>query len=204
LIEPIGEWVLRQACRDAAAWVHPLRISVNCSPRQLRSARLPDLVSAALADTGLASGRLEIEITESMFLERDAPTMRQIAQIRALGVSVALDDFGTGYSSLLYLKDLAVDCIKIDRAFIASDQDDENSGKIVAAIVAMARSFGMRTVAEGIEHPWQLDAIGALGCDEAQGYLFAKPAPNQEMLALLDRSPPSARPRLAVVEAGAT
>ncbi len=201
LIEPIGDWVLRQACRDAAAWVHPLRVSVNCSPRQLRSTRLPAAVAAVLDETGLAASRLELEITESMFLERDVPTMRQVAQIRALGVSVALDDFGTGYSSLLYLKDLAVDCIKIDRAFIARDQGDENSGKIVAAIVAMARSFGMRTVAEGIEHPWQLDAITALGCDEAQGYLFAKPAPNDEVMALLERTN-GTRPRLAVVEAG--
>jgi diguanylate cyclase (GGDEF)-like protein len=197
LIEPLGEWVIQQACRDAAAWDEPLRVAVNCSPRQFRTGRLHAVVVDALAASGLAASRLEIEITESMLMERDAPTMQQLAHIRAAGVRVALDDFGTGYSALGYLKDFAVDCIKIDRSFLAGSEHDDSFRKIVGAIVAMAKAFGMHTVAEGVEHPWQLEMVAALGCDEAQGYLIARPAPNDETTAWVRRA--SAPPALTVV-----
>ncbi len=201
LIESIGDWVIRQACQDAARWGEELRVSVNCSPRQFRSGRLHATVVAELAASGLAAGRLEIEITESMLMERDAQTIQQLIGIRALGVHVALDDFGTGYSSLSYLKDFPVDCIKIDRSFLSGGERDGSLHKIVGAIVAMAKAFDMRTVVEGVEHAWQLEQIAALGGDEVQGYLFARPAPNAETMAWIRRARKA--PELKLVDTAA-
>jgi EAL domain-containing protein (putative c-di-GMP-specific phosphodiesterase class I) len=177
LIDQLGAWVIRQACQDAASWPCDLWVAVNCSARQFRSGQLPRTIAAALTDSGLDAARFEIEITESMLMQRDAETTRQLGEIRALGVSIAIDDFGTGYSSLSYLRDFPVDCVKIDRSFLSSLDQGESSSMIIKAIVAMAGAFGMRTIAEGVEHQWQLDTVASLGCNEVQGYLIGKPAP---------------------------
>ncbi|MES2698927.1 MAG: EAL domain-containing protein [Pseudomonadota bacterium] len=186
LIVPIGEWVLREACREAMTWPNDIRVAVNVSGEQLLEPNFAKTVVRALADTGLPSHRLEVEVTESIFL-RDARTARQsLEEIMALGCSIALDDFGTGYSSLGYLRTLRFSTIKVDRSFVqGAAQNNPESLAIVNAVVAMARSLEMTTVAEGVEDAAQAELVRELGCTKIQGYYFGRPMPALEARSLV-------------------
>jgi diguanylate cyclase (GGDEF)-like protein len=183
LIAPIGEWVLRTACRDAAQWPGGIRVAVNVSPAQFANPGFPSTVMNALAAAQLAPERLELEITESVFLNDDAGTDSMFARLKALGVRLALDDFGTGYSSLGYLKKAPFDKIKIDQSFVrgAAIKGNRNSA-IIKAIVSLAEALGMDTTAEGAETQDELELIRQLGCSHIQGYIYGKPMPSDLLL----------------------
>jgi diguanylate cyclase (GGDEF)-like protein len=191
LIVAIGTWVLRSACEQASAWrrehgIQP-RVAVNLSIRQFYQKDLLRTIEEALADAGLAPDALELEITESIAMSGIEVVERLLAGIRALGVELAIDDFGTGYSSLAYLKRFPVQCLKIDRAFVHDLGVDADSAAIVRAIVALGHGLNMRIVAEGVETDTQLAMLRELGCDECQGYLFARPVDAAAVPALLTR-----------------
>ena len=173
----IDEWVIREACRKAASWPTSIAVAVNLSPNQFRNRTLVKKVVAALAEAGLAPGRLELEITETSLLLDSEAVFDSLYRLREHGVRLALDDFGTGYSSLSYLKRFPLDGIKIDREFIDGLGVDEGDSAIVEAIVAMGSALGLRVVAEGVETPLQLRRLRELGCQRAQGYLFSRPQP---------------------------
>ena len=185
LITPLGEWVLRQACREAAGWPERVKVAVNLSPAQFKSKALALVVTTALADSGLAPDRLELEITESVLLQ-DNDTVRGILhQLRALGVRISMDDFGTGYSSLSYLRSFPFDKIKIDQSFVRDMGQHEDSIAIVRAVAGLGRNLGMSTTAEGVETNEQLGRLRQEGCTEVQGYLFSRPLPASEVPRLL-------------------
>ncbi len=188
LIVPIGDWVLREACREAIFWPEDIKVAVNVSGEQLLEPRFAQTVVRALADTGLPAHRLEVEVTESVFL-RDGRTARQtLEEILALGCSVALDDFGTGYSSLGYLRTLRFSTIKVDRSFVqGASQDNQESLAIINAVVAMAKSLEMSTTAEGVEDERQARLVRDLGCTKIQGYYFGRPMPALEARSLVVR-----------------
>ncbi len=188
LIVPIGDWVLREACREAIFWPEDIKVAVNVSGEQLLEPRFAQTVVRALADTGLPAHRLEVEVTESVFL-RDGRTARQtLEEILALGCSVALDDFGTGYSSLGYLRTLRFSTIKVDRSFVqGASQDNQESLAIINAVVAMAKSLEMSTTAEGVEDERQAKLVRDLGCTKIQGYYFGRPMPALEARSLVVR-----------------
>jgi diguanylate cyclase (GGDEF)-like protein/PAS domain S-box-containing protein len=177
LIVAIGEWALREALREAATWQEHLSISVNVSPAQMRGESLFDHVMAALTATGVAPRRLELEITETALMERSEEHLRILHRLRALGVRIALDDFGTGYSSLTYLRSFPFDKLKVDRSFVNDIVEEPDSHAIVRSVVSLAREFGMKTTAEGIESEAQLTRLRSMGCTQAQGFLFAQPLP---------------------------
>jgi predicted signal transduction protein with EAL and GGDEF domain len=185
LIVPIGEWIMRQACRDAALWREGTRVAVNMSAVQFRNDHLAEMVVSALSASGLPPARLELEITESVLLEETEVTLRTLHRLRGLGVRVSLDDFGTGYSSLSYLRSFPFDKIKIDRSFVQEVAASGNGAAIVRAIASLGASFGMETTAEGVETKEQLELIRREGCTEAQGFYFSPPRPADEMVDLL-------------------
>lgn len=176
LIAPIGEWALRTACMDLASWPTSVRVAVNVSPLQFANPALPSIVTHALAAAQLDPSRLELEITESVFLNDDEGTEAMFAALKRVGVRLALDDFGTGYSSLGYLKRAPFDKIKIDQSFVrgATIQGSRN-GAIISAIVSLAEALGMETTAEGVETMDELDLVRMLGCSHVQGFIYAKP-----------------------------
>ena len=183
LIWALGEWVLRTACEDAASWPGDMRVAVNVSPIQFANADLPKVVARALGATGLAPGRLELEITESVFLGDTAETAHMFEALKALGVRLALDDFGTGYSSLAYLQSAPFDKIKIDQSFVRDATiPGSRNGAIIAAIVALAEALEMETTAEGIESLDQLDLIRKLNVSHVQGYVYSRAVPQAELL----------------------
>ena len=186
-IVQLGEWAIREACATAATWPGELRIAVNLSPAQFRSTGLMQVVVGALAATGLAPERLELEITENTLLQDSETTLNTLYQLRALGIRIAMDDFGTGYSSLSYLQSFPFDKIKIDRSFVRDIADGVGSLNIVRAVAALAKGLGMATTAEGVETKAQLDAVRAEGCTEMQGFLFCKPLPADEVVPFLRR-----------------
>ncbi|MEP2234282.1 MAG: EAL domain-containing protein [Alteripontixanthobacter sp.] len=176
LIVPIGAWVLEQACREATNWPSHIRIAVNVSPEQLVEPGFTEVVVRALSASGLDAQRLEIEVTESIFLRDPTIARNALEQIMALGCSVALDDFGTGYSSLGYLRKLRFSTIKVDRSFVqGASQGSAESIAIIRAVVAMADSLGMSTTAEGVETAEEAEMILELGCKKIQGYYFGRP-----------------------------
>ncbi len=187
LIEQIGEWVLRTACKAAAGWRaagHGLRLAVNLSPVQLRSPQFADRVLAILAETGLPPSELELEVTEGVLMEH-CPAKRSLLQkLRDHGVHIALDDFGTGYSSLSYLMRMPIGHIKVDRSFVAGLLDGGEHAAIVRAVLAMAGSLGMRCTAEGVENLEQASALKSMGCHWLQGYYFSKPVDGAKVPAL--------------------
>lgn len=187
LIEVIGERILRRACMEAVGWPPHIRVAVNLSPAQFQSGNLVALVEAALAESGLPAGRLELEITESIFLRGSEANLGLLSQLGELGVRISMDDFGTGYSSLSYLRSFAFDKIKIDKSFIRDLPASESSVAIVRAVCELARSFGASTTAEGVETDSQLTQIREEGCTEVQGYMFSRPLPAREIPALLAR-----------------
>ncbi len=179
LIRGLGEWALRKACADAATWPAALRVAVNVSPAQFGDEGFPALVASALAQSGLEPGRLELEITEGVFLEEGGLTDAQFKALKGLGVRLALDDFGTGYSSLAYLKNAPFDKIKIDQSFVRGATRPESRNRaIIAAIVALAQALGMETTAEGVESFDQFDAMKALAVSHVQGYIYSEPLGN--------------------------
>ncbi|HEX8840812.1 MAG TPA: EAL domain-containing protein [Sphingomicrobium sp.] len=175
LISAIGSWVIREACTQAAHWPDDVRVAVNVSPVQFHRGTLHDTILRALADSGLAPGRLEIEITESIFLEGSEATLRLLHSLRSLGVRIALDDFGTGYSSLSYLQSFPFDKLKIDRSFIHNLLTRDGASAIVRAITELAHALKIETTAEGVEETAQLMELRAHGCSSVQGFLFAEP-----------------------------
>jgi diguanylate cyclase (GGDEF)-like protein/PAS domain S-box-containing protein len=185
LMIPIGEWVLQQACTDAAAWPGDLKVAVNVSPLQLRNKAWAQIVIRALKATGLAPDRLELEVTESLLMQNNESTLHTLHQLRELGVRIAMDDFGTGYSSLSYLRSFPFNKIKIDRSFIDDLSNSIGSLKIVNAVTSLASALNMITTAEGVETERQLEIIRAAGCTEMQGYLFSPPRPVGEILQLI-------------------
>ena len=179
LIVPLGNWVLREACRQAARWrqagLAPMVVAVNISQVQFRRGNLENEVIAALKDSGLAPGGLELELTESLLLENADSVLATVRRLKALGVQLSIDDFGTGYSSLSYLQRFNVDKIKIDRSFVMNLLDDQSQVAIVRAMIQMAGSLNLKTIAEGVENTALAEKLKGLGCDEAQGYLYARP-----------------------------
>ena len=173
-IHAIGEWVLREACARATAWPEPLTVAVNVSPVQFARERFVDVVSEALAVSGLAPHRLEIEITEGVLIDDAATARTHLEALRALGVGIAMDDFGTGYSSLGYLSSFPFTKIKIDRSFVGGEQS-ERSRALVRSILSLGESLGMATLAEGVETDEQFAELAAGGCDAAQGYRISRP-----------------------------
>ena len=191
LIGPIGEWVLRTACAEAACWPGNVHVAVNLSPEQFTgsaTANLATMVADILAETGLPGTRLELEITESVRLQEDAATLDMLHALRGLGSRISLDDFGTGYSSLSYLRCFPFDKIKIDQSFVRGLPAAESMA-IVRAVTALGASLGIATVAEGVESPAQLKALVVAGCDQVQGYLFSKPRPACEVPGLIVAAP---------------
>jgi diguanylate cyclase (GGDEF)-like protein len=177
LIIEIGEWVLREACREAATWAGSLHIAVNISAIQFQSGDLQHLVQTVLHESGLSPKRLELEITEGVLVENVARAASMLKALKALGVRIALDDFGTGYSSLSYLQSFPLDRIKIDRSFVASLGHTDRSLAIVRAVIGLAHGLGLPVLAEGVETNEQLATLIREGCDETQGFLIGRPRP---------------------------
>jgi len=181
LINQLGEWVLRQACVDAAAWPADVKVSVNLSPVQFRKFSPIDMFCRALSDSGLPPERLELEITESVLMQGNAENIETLHQLRSIGISIVLDDFGTGYSSLSYLRMFPFDKIKIDRSFVNELSKNADCASIVSAVAGLGRSLRVATVAEGIETEDQLVLVRAAGCTHVQGFLFGRPCPPAEL-----------------------
>jgi diguanylate cyclase (GGDEF)-like protein len=189
LIRPIGEWVLKQALADTAAWqaagLPVVPVAVNLSVVQFRHEGLQTSVLQALQTSGLPPGMLELELTESVAMEDSEFTVTTINALKSLGVKLSIDDFGTGYSSLSYLKRFAVDKLKIDQSFVRGLNHDAEDEAIVTAVISLANSLGLHTIAEGVETEEQAAFLKASGCNEFQGYLFSKPVPAEALAALL-------------------
>ncbi len=187
LIVQLGEWALRQACAEAIRWPEHICVSVNLSPLQFSKGNLVATVISALASSGLPASRLELEITESVLLEKSERNIAILNQLRDLGVRISMDDFGTGYSSIGYLRSFPFDKIKIDQSFVRDLLVDEGSLAIVRAIAGLGVSFGMTTTAEGVETVEQMRRLNLEGCIEVQGYLYSKPVPADEIVGLIER-----------------
>jgi diguanylate cyclase (GGDEF)-like protein len=181
LIVELGAWILRQACADAVAWPERFRLAVNLSPVQFRRGNVYDLVVNALADSGLAAERLELEITESVLLDRDANCHVLLQQLRDIGISIAVDDFGTGFSSLGYITSFPVDKIKIDKSFTQGVAERAECAAVIASVITLARGLDIETTAEGVETEQQLELLRIAGVTSAQGYLFGRPVPPAEL-----------------------
>jgi len=186
LIVPIGEWVIREACRQASAWPEDMSIAVNVSPKQFGTPGLAQSIMQALMTSGLAPSRLELEITESIFIVNVEKTLATLHNLRDLGVRIALDDFGTGYSSLSYLRSFPFDKVKIDRSFVEDLASGGNAHAVIRAITTLADALGMQTLAEGVEDTEQLDILRREGCGYIQGFLFSEPLAAADVMKLLD------------------
>jgi EAL domain-containing protein (putative c-di-GMP-specific phosphodiesterase class I) len=209
LIDEIGEWVLRTACAEAAKWPSHISIAVNLSPVQFKSPGLPQMVRMVLGDTGLPAKRLELEITEGVFLSNDDHVHEMIANLKDIGVKLALDDFGTGYSSLSYLQRVPFDKLKIDQSFVrgAADPGSRNAA-LIRAMVGLGSDLKMRTIAEGVETQEELALVRELGCSLVQGYIFGKPMRLEEAAELaakgsaaLPEQLPPREPRIRIIRA---
>jgi diguanylate cyclase (GGDEF)-like protein len=185
LIVPIGEWVVRVACKEAAGWPMPLRAAVNVSALQFVSPNLVPTILSALAESGLDPHRLELEITESVMLGDKGAVLEVLSKLREMGVRVSMDDFGTGYSSLSSLRRFPFEKIKIDQSFVRGDPDDPSGAAIVRAIAALGRSLGMSTIAEGVETEEQLARVIDAGCTDVQGYLISRPLSPEKIVEFL-------------------
>jgi EAL domain-containing protein (putative c-di-GMP-specific phosphodiesterase class I) len=187
LIIPMGRWALQDACRqvqqwqDQLGWEKPLGLSVNLSVRQFGQVDLVRMVASTLEETGLPPGTLHLEITESAIISQSHPAVSIIHDLRALGVAIHLDDFGTGYSSLSYLHRIPLDAIKIDRAFTSAIDSENLSREVVRAILGLVRVVGVEAIAEGVNSESQVEVLRELGCEYAQGYLFSRPLPVDEL-----------------------
>jgi predicted signal transduction protein with EAL and GGDEF domain len=193
LIVPLGEWVIRKACGDAQSWPSDIRVAVNVSPTQFLNNKLTTFIVSALAASGLAPNRLEIEITESVLMKDNEATLATLHQLRGMGVRIAMDDFGTGYSSLSYVRSFPFDKIKIDQCFVRDLKDNPDSISIIRAVTGIGESFGMTTTVEGVETQEQLDTMRSEGCNEVQGFFYSKPMPLGDVPALLAKFAERAR-----------
>jgi EAL domain-containing protein (putative c-di-GMP-specific phosphodiesterase class I) len=185
LIIPIGDWVLRRACVDAAKWPANISVAVNLSPMQFKNRMLSASVIAALSAAGLPAERLELEITETVLLQDGATTLATLYGLREFGVRISMDDFGTGYSSLSYLRSFPFDKIKIDQSFVHDLAAHGDSMAIIRAVAGLGKSLRIKTLAEGVETSEQLALLRAEGCTQMQGYLFGRPQPASEIADLL-------------------
>jgi diguanylate cyclase (GGDEF)-like protein/PAS domain S-box-containing protein len=185
LIAPLGGLMLRRACMDAALWPDDVRVAVNLSPLQFRTGNLLSLVMDALKQSGLAARRLELEITETLLLEKSSQVLATLHALRALGVRISMDDFGTGYSSLSYLRSFPFDKIKIDRSFVQEVDANRDAQAIIRSIVSLGKGLGVIITAEGVETGAELSCLRAEGCHEGQGFLFSRARPHAEIMALL-------------------
>lgn len=203
LIVPIGEWVLRQACKEAATWPEHLHVAVNLSPAQFKNRNLIPTVVSALASAGLPASRLELEITESVLLHDNDDNLATLHRFKSLGVRISMDDFGTGYSSLGYLHKFPFDKIKIDQSFVRELSERPEAKAIIRAVTGLGVSLGISITAEGVETVDQLEHLRAEGCTEVQGYLISRPKPADEIAALIadHRSPSTSLGRSPVLAA---
>jgi EAL domain-containing protein (putative c-di-GMP-specific phosphodiesterase class I) len=189
LIVPLGDWVLHEACREAMRWrqagiLEPV-VAVNLSALQFKRGNIEQSVTSALEESGLDPGRLELELTESILIRDTENVLATVKRLKLMGVKLSIDDFGTGYSSLSYLKRFEVDKLKIDQSFIRDLATDPEDAVIVRAIIQMAHSLGLRTIAEGVESKHVLDHLRIYHCDEAQGYFHGRPMPAEAFMAYL-------------------
>lgn len=189
LIEPIGAWLLKKACKDVVAWPVPIVLAVNLSSVQFNTGDLLKTVSDALSQSGLPPEQLELEITESLLMKETGSTLSILNSLRDMKASIAMDDFGTGYSSLSYIRKYPIDKIKIDRSFVMDLPDNRESLAIVHAIISIAKSLGMKITAEGIETAEQMEILTRAGCTYGQGYLLGKPVPARDLIGLLQPNP---------------
>ncbi len=180
LIVPLGEWVLRRACRDAVTWATPLSVAVNLSPAQFRDADVAETVADVLRETGLPATRLELKLTESLLINDSEEVFNRLKRLRELGVKIVMDDFGTGYSSFSYLARFTFDKIKIDREFVRGMTQDPANRAIVKTIIALGKSLGVTVIAEGVESEEQAAMLREFGCPQAQGFLFGQPGAPEE------------------------
>jgi diguanylate cyclase (GGDEF)-like protein/PAS domain S-box-containing protein len=187
LIIPLGEWVLRQACAEAAKWPDNIKVAINLSPAQFRGKNLVGTVISAMATAGIAPNRVELEITEAILLQNNEATLAILHQLRHLGVRISMDDFGTGYSSLSYLRSFPFDKIKIDQSFVRDLDKNKDAIAIIHAVSGLGASLGMMTTVEGVETKKQLELVRAEGCTEVQGFLFSRPQPASEVPRMLSR-----------------
>ncbi|WDT74294.1 MAG: EAL domain-containing protein [Candidatus Manganitrophus sp.] len=189
LIIPIAEWVLRTACAQNRSWqeagLPPVKIAVNLSGRQFQQKDLLETITRTLEETGLSPDFLELELTESILMQKGDATIATLRGLNAMGVRISIDDFGTGYSSLSYLKRFPIDKLKIDQSFVSSVMADYNDAVIAKTVVTMAHGLGLKAIAEGVETAEQLAFLHSVGCDEAQGYFFSRPLPAEEAMKLL-------------------
>jgi EAL domain-containing protein (putative c-di-GMP-specific phosphodiesterase class I) len=191
LIADLGRWVLEAACRQLEAWsgtsLEAIRIAINLSGEQFRDENVDKEIIAAVARHNFDRKRLELELTESTLMKDVGATVKTLQRLKAEGMSIAVDDFGTGYSSLSYLKQFPIDALKIDRAFVSEIDSGGNDRSICAAIIALAKSMDLKVIAEGVETADQLKHLRFLGCDEIQGYFFARPMPAEAVTEFLQR-----------------
>jgi EAL domain-containing protein (putative c-di-GMP-specific phosphodiesterase class I) len=197
-IVDVGEWIFLQALRDIGKWqdagLLKIRVAVNVSPLQLRRRDFVDRVLAGIGPAGSSTAGLDIEITESMLMQDLELSTRKLSQLREAGLGVAIDDFGTGYSSLRLLAKLPIDTLKIDKSFVQGIADTPNVATLVSTVVTLARAFNMKTVAEGVETPEQLQKLRQMRCDQAQGYLFSRPVAASDVptvIARIERAQPT-------------
>jgi diguanylate cyclase (GGDEF)-like protein/PAS domain S-box-containing protein len=200
LIIPIGEWVLREACREAVTWPTPLQVSVNLSPVQFQHGDLASLVHSVLLETGLSPHRLELEITENVLIGDFSSAVSILRRLKLLGVRIAMDDFGTGYSSLSYLQSFPFDKIKIDKTFIANLDHNPQSAAIIRAVIGLGRGLELPVVAEGVETKSQLDFLTREACDQVQGYVVGRPLPIEDYADLVGHRPAEPKQRLVLVK----
>jgi EAL domain-containing protein (putative c-di-GMP-specific phosphodiesterase class I) len=180
LIVPLGDWVLHEACRQATRWHgegHAITVAVNLSALQFKRGNLEDTVRSALHHTGLPPAALELELTESILIKDTEKVLAKVQRLHALGIELSIDDFGTGYSSLSYLQRFQVDKLKIDQSFVRALTHEQDSAAIVTAVIQMAHSLNLKTIAEGVEDEMTLEALRRHGCDLSQGYLHGRPMP---------------------------
>jgi len=180
LISPLGDWVLREACRQAAAWRdegHPMPISVNLSIHQFRRGKLAERIPEVVRESGIEPSLLELEITESTLMHDEAAVVKDLEVLHELGFRIHVDDFGTGYSSFAYLRRLPVDTLKIDRSFIMEIATSPEDAALTASIVAMGKALGLHVIAEGVETAEQCELLEKWECDEIQGFYYGRPAP---------------------------
>jgi EAL domain-containing protein (putative c-di-GMP-specific phosphodiesterase class I) len=189
LINHAGAWVLETACKTAAHWTNPLKIAVNLSPVQFRHGDIVSVVQKALRTSGLEPDRLELEVTENLWIQDTDSVLDQLRRLRRIGVSIALDDFGTGYSSLAYLWKFPFDTVKIDQSFVSGMETEPKAGAIVHTIMALGKTLGVTITAEGVETPAQAQILRKAGCDQAQGFLFGRPLPTASANALANGNP---------------
>ncbi|MDB5745601.1 MAG: signaling protein, partial [Massilia sp.] len=191
LIVEIGDWVVREACRQAQAWVDaglpPVTMSVNVSARQFEEARLVERVACALEESGLAAELLELEVTESLIMRDLQKSVAKMRELKSMGVSLSIDDFGTGYSSLSSLKTFPISRLKIDKSFVSELADNPDDQAIAMAVISLGHKLNLRVIAEGVETEQQRAFLRENECDEMQGYLFSRPVPADEIEAMFDR-----------------